>query len=118
MEKFVKFAVINNNIQQLMVLLQDIHEEFETLDNSSHEIFEYALGGLAYIQANFKDSDEKTQKVYELVVYNALHDVKVFKNLFEGYIKQPSFVKNPLRDIYNVIKTKYHNLYELVRIGQ
>ena len=116
MENIVKLAMINTHIHPLMNMIQDIHDKLEELN--ANEIFQYALGGLAFIQANYKDSNETEQKLYENIVYNSLHDAQILKNQIDIYMKQPLFQQNPTQYIYHTLKNKYHNLFELIKIGQ
>lgn len=116
MENIVKLAVITNSINPLIHLVQDIHDKLEPFE--AHEVFQYALGGLAFIQANYKYSSDVEQKLYDSIVYNSLRDAKILKNQIDIYIKQHSFIQNPVLYVYNTLKNKYQNLYELIKIGQ
>jgi len=115
-ESLVKLAVFNNYFNPLINLLENMNDTMQPY--KTNEIFEYAIGGLAYIKANYKKFDSSEQKLYDTLIYNSMHEMNILKNQIHIYTEQPSFNNNPIKYLYKTLKDKYHNLYELVRIGK
>jgi len=116
MENIIKLATIDADVKELMRLLQGIHDVLERYE--ANEIIQYALGGIAYIVANYKHFDETKQQLYDHIIYNALHDTRTLKSLLSTYFNVEQFKENPVKYMTETIKNKYHNLYQLVKIGE
>jgi hypothetical protein len=115
-ENIVKIAVLSTHIKPLINLVETINEK--TTDFGLDEIFDYLLGGLAYIQANYKNFDNTEQKLYDTLIYNSMHEANMLNHQIHIYIEQNVFKNNPTKYLYKTLKEKYHNLYELIKTGR